>query len=103
MGFYVPRCHFAADGDIVALFTIKDRPGTLGLPNVGRRNDSTNCLCHTAHQPELPADFCEIYIPTNPLVWIIIIGDMSVPILRAPSLTTGLRRFTIRRFTAGFR
>ncbi|HCC4813492.1 TPA: MFS transporter, partial [Citrobacter freundii] len=34
MGFYVPGAISLLMG-IVALFTIKDRPGTLGLPNVG--------------------------------------------------------------------
>ncbi|TGC75660.1 MFS transporter, partial [Salmonella enterica subsp. enterica serovar Wilhelmsburg] len=69
---------------IVALFTIPDRPGTLGLPNVGQwRNDPTELAQVKASPVNL--SFWQIfvkYILTNPLVWIIIIGDMSVYIAR---------------------
>ncbi|SUH65567.1 regulatory protein UhpC [Salmonella enterica subsp. enterica serovar Madelia] len=63
MGFYVPGAISLLMG-IVALFTIKDRPGTLGLPNVGQwRNDPTETGPGQGQpgQPELLADFCEIY------------------------------------------
>ncbi|ELL3187821.1 MFS transporter [Salmonella enterica] len=83
MGFYVPGAISLLMG-IVALFTIKDRPGTLGLPNVGQwRNDPTELAQVKASPVNL--SFWQIfvkYILTNPLVWIIIIGDMSVYIAR---------------------
>lgn len=83
MGFYVPGAISLLMG-IVALFTIKDRPGTLGLPNVGQwRNDPTELAPVKASPVNL--SFWQIfvkYILTNPLVWIIIIGDMSVYIAR---------------------
>lgn len=83
MGFYVPGAISLLMG-IVALFTIKDHPGTLGLPNVGQwRNDTTELAQVKASPVNL--SFWQIfikYILTNPLVWIIIIGDMSVYIAR---------------------
>lgn len=83
MGFYVPGAISLLMG-IIALCTIKDRPGTLGLPNVGEwRKDPTELAQVKASPVNL--SFWQIfvkYILINPLVWIIIVGDMSVYIAR---------------------
>lgn len=83
MGFYVPGAISLIMG-ILALIMIKDRPGSEGLPSVGEwRNDPTELAQVKASPSNL--GFWEIffkYILKNPLVWVIIVGDLCVYIAR---------------------
>ncbi|ENE8569172.1 MFS transporter [Salmonella enterica] len=83
MGFYIPGIISVIMG-LISLCTIKDRPEREGLPDVGHwRND----LSELAQKNKSPVNmgFRQIfirYILGNPLVWVIIAGDMSVYIAR---------------------
>lgn len=83
MGFYVPGAISLVMG-LFALFAIKDRPTSLGLPPVGQwRNDPSELAQVKASPNNL--GFWSIffkYIITNPLVWVIIVGDLCVYIAR---------------------
>ena len=83
MGFYVPGAISLAMG-IIALFTLRDHPRAEGLPNVGEWRKDEAEKAHSESSPsnlKLSTIFWR-YIVKNPLVWLVIGGDMCVYIAR---------------------
>lgn len=83
MGFFVPGGISLVMG-FIALFTIHDRPRSKGLPIVGEwRNDASELK--QVEKSKTNDNFKEIfikYIVKNPLVWLVIGGDLCVYIAR---------------------
>lgn len=83
MGFYIPGIISLVMG-IIALFAIQDRPRSKGLPTVGEWRNDISEQAHVNSSPShlsLKKIFIQ-YILKNPLVWLIIGGDMCVYIAR---------------------